>query len=173
MLCQKCHKNLATVRYAEVVDGKVADINLCSECLSQHEDRSASGFELSGSIPAAKSGQRPQLLRPRPKAPRTCKSCRTKLSMVLDSGRIGCAHCYEHFSADIEPMLVALHGSVQHKGKTSRVGDVRARLRSGLQIKRSLLRSALETENYEEAASLRDDIRQLESVLGASLSPEE
>jgi len=172
MLCQKCHKNLATVRYAEVVDGKVADIHLCPDCLSRQQDRSASGFELSGSIPAAKSSPRPQLLRPRPRAPRTCKSCMTKLLTVLDSGKVGCAHCYAHFSADIEPMLVALHGSAQHKGKTSRVGDVRARLRSDLQTKRSLLRSALETENYEEAASLRDGIRQLETVLGASLPPE-
>ena len=173
MLCQKCHKNLATVRYAEVVDGRVTDIHLCAECLSRQQDSSASGFELSGPVPAAKTGSRPQLLRPRPRIPRTCKSCGAKLLMVLESGKVGCTKCYEHFSADVEPMLVALHGSAQHKGKTSKMGDVRTRLCSDLQTKRALLRSALETERYEEAAALRDGIRKLETALGASFPVED
>jgi protein arginine kinase activator len=90
---------------------------------------------------------------------------------VLDSGRVGCTECYTAFAAEIEPMLNALHGSTTHRGKVSRVGDVRTRLRADLQTKRALLRSALETENYEEAAALRDDIRQLEMRLPSSATP--
>ncbi len=173
MLCARCHKNLATVRYAEVVDGKVTDIHLCAECLSVQQDASASGFELSGPVPAAKAGSRSHVLRPRPRISRTCKSCGAKLLMVLESGKMGCTNCYEHFSADVEPMLAALHGSTQHVGKASKMGDVRTRMRSDLQTKRALLRSALEMERYEEAAALRDGIRELETVLGASFPMED
>jgi protein arginine kinase activator len=108
--------------------------------------------------------------RARLKAPRTCRSCGSQLAKVLDSGKVGCSQCYKIFHEEIDPMLAALHGGTQHRGKTSRVRDVRAKLRTDLQTKRSLLRSALETENYEEAAALRDDIKQLEMVLGASLT---
>ena len=173
MLCQKCHKNLASARYAEVVDGRVTDIHLCPECLSRQQDAATSGFELSGPVPAARATGRPQILRPRPKIPRTCKTCGARLLLVLESGKVGCAQCYDYFLADIEPMLTALHGATQHLGKTSKMGDMRTRLRADLQTKRALLRSALEMEQYEEAATLRDGIRELETVLGASLSAEE
>jgi protein arginine kinase activator len=172
MLCAKCHKNLATVRYAEVVDGRVTDIHLCAECLARQQDAVASGFALSGPVPAAKSGPPPVSPRPRAKVSRSCVSCGAKLSMVLENGKVGCSQCYTQFSADIEPMLAALHGNTQHVGKTSKMGDVRTRLCSDLQTKRSLLRSALEMERYEEAAALRDGIRELETVLGASFPAE-
>lgn len=174
MLCQKCHKNLATVRYAEVVDGKVRDLHLCPDCLTKQQETAGPGFELAGPAPASKPTARPRPERPRLKSPRTCKSCGAHLIKVLDSGRVGCGECYRVFSEDIEPMLAALHGNTTHRGKSMHVadaasGDVRARVRSDLQTKRSLLRSALETENYEDAAALRDDIRQLELVIGASM----
>jgi len=168
MLCQKCRKNLATVRYAEVVDGKVTDMHLCPECLAKQRENEGTGFELSGPVPAAKPTPRPRGERPRFKGPRVCKACGTQLVRVLDSGRVGCTQCYTAFAAEIEPMLNALHGIATHRGKVSRVGDVRTRLRADLQTKRALLRSALETENYEAAAALRDDIRQLETLLPSS-----
>lgn len=176
MLCQKCHKNLATVRYAEVVNGKVTDLHLCPECLSRQQETAASGFELGGPVPSA-SGistgvvqRRLRTERARLKAPRTCRSCGSQLAKVLDSGKVGCTQCYKIFHEEVDPMLAALHGGTQHRGKASRVRDVRVRLRTDLQTKRALLRSALETENYEEAAALRDDIKQLEMVLGAALT---
>ena len=51
MLCQKCHKNLASVRYAEVVDGKVNNLQLCQDCLSRQQDEVEIGFELSDPSP--------------------------------------------------------------------------------------------------------------------------
>jgi protein arginine kinase activator len=174
MLCQKCRKNLATARYAEVVDGKVTDLHLCAECLSKQQEAAGPGFQLSGPVAAAKTGASGgHSERPRTRVRRVCKSCGTQLAKVLDTGKVGCGKCYEAFAEEIEPMVSALHGSTEHQGKTPRVDDARARLRTDLQTKRTLLRSALETENYEDAAGLRDDIRQLELVLGATLPAQE
>ncbi len=170
MLCQKCHRNLATIRYAEVVDGKVADLHLCPECLSQYRQDTATGFEISGEGPAlhkAKSAG----TRQDPSAPeQACPECGTDVGTVLESGMVGCAKCYEHFGKQVESLLEGIHWALRHKGKTAHVNDARMRLRNDLQTKRLLLRSVLQAENYEEAARLRDEIRILEDGLYVSES---
>ncbi|MBI4557207.1 MAG: hypothetical protein HY706_06450 [Candidatus Hydrogenedentes bacterium] len=174
MLCQKCHKNLATVRYAEVVEGKVADLHLCSECLAKHQNSPATGFELSGAapsplkrVPGAAEGA--EVL----SAQRTCRACGADLREVMKTGKVGCTVCYESFADVLEPLLRGIHTALRHRGKTPRVDDIREQARSELQAKRALLRSALRAEHYEEAAHLRDAIRELENRLGAALAKQE
>ena len=169
MLCQKCHKNSATVRYAEVVDGKVADLHLCADCLNKHQDQADKGFELSGPPSPMGSGVSRIVLETDVQAEfQTCAVCETSLAAVLKSGKVGCVDCFESFGSQMTAVLEGLHGSTVHRGKRPRVDDARERVRADLQTKRSLLRSALDAENYEEAATLRDDIRTLESGLRAS-----
>ena len=164
MICQKCHKNLATARYAEVVDGKVTDLHLCVDCMKRYQDNVVTGFELTG--PVSKGGA-PQSAPETPAAVvRVCRQCGTALRDVLRNGRVGCAQCYEVFSEQLDPILRGLHTSIRRRGKTQNVSDQRERLRSDLQAKRALLRSALKLENYEEAALLRDGVRALEEELG-------
>ena len=172
MLCQKCHKALATVRYAEVVDGQVTDQHLCAQCLALHQKSAGGGFELPGPSPTVRKPAPPT---PKPareslRTQRACSSCGALLSRILESGRVGCSNCYRTFGDQIESILEGLQRSLQHKGKVSHVEDNRARLRTDIQNKRSLLRSVLKAEQYEEAARLRDEIRSLESGLSMSES---
>jgi len=167
MLCQKCHKNLSTVRYAEVVDGQVTDRHLCAECLSSHQETAGVGFELSGPVPTGPRAAPAAVVQEAVRTQRACSTCGTLLSEIFDAHRVGCARCYESFGGQIESILEGLHRALGHKGKAFRVDDTRARVRSDLETKRALLRSVLEAENYEEAASLRDEIRYLEEGLYA------
>ena len=167
MLCQKCHKNLATVRYAEVVNGKVTDLHLCQDCLNKQRD-GAAGFELGGPASSGRVSGVSRVGRGPFPGPRKCSSCGVQLVKILDSGRVGCGACYVTFSQELEPLLAGLHGSTIHQGKSPRVDDARARLREELQHKRVVLRSAVQSESFEEAASLRDEIRELELALGVS-----
>lgn len=169
MLCQKCHKNLATVRYAEVVDGQVTEQHLCEECVSRQQSEAA-GFELSGPPPLVRKVPAERVAREAMRTQRACPSCGMLLSHIVESGRVGCGRCYEHFGGQVESMLEALQRSLQHRGKVTHLDDARARLRGDLQSKRSLLRSMLRAENYEEAARLRDEIRGLEAGLYMSES---
>lgn len=166
MLCQKCHKNLATVRYAEVVNGKVTDLHLCAECLAKHQENATAGFELTGSIASRAGGgtRAEKTTRQR----RACKSCGTQLVSITDTGRVGCAGCYSMFAEDIEPVIAGIHGNVHHLGKNPTVTDSRANLRATLQTKRALLRAAVRNEQYEDAAALRDSIQSIEKELGLS-----
>ena len=170
MLCQNCHKNLATVRYAEVVDGKVTDRHLCPRCIAKQREGSATGFELSGPAPSLKIIPGIQFIRDRTAFQRSCSCCTTKFLDVCKTGTLGCPVCYEAFSQELESLLKGLHGTPFHRGKVPRVDDKRARIRAELQTKRALLRSSLRMENYEDAAHLRDEIKALESGLSISKS---
>ena len=168
MLCQKCHKNLATTRYAEVVDGKVTDVHLCAQCLAKQQQATGTGFRLSGPAPHLHKPPAERVAGEALRTQRTCTTCGTLLSDVLEQVRGGCTACYEVFGSEIESMLEGLHTAVRHKGRVPHLDDTRARLRAELQSKRALLRSVLRAEKYEEAALLRDEIRGLESGLQVS-----
>jgi len=167
MLCQRCHKNTATVRYAEVVNGKVTDLHLCSDCLALHQEGTSSGFELSGPVGASRvAAARSEAARVR--APRVCRSCGTHLSASIEAGTMGCSECYAAFADALEPILLELHGGLGHVGKNPQIDDSRVVLRTDLQTKRSMLRNAVRDEHFEQAAQLRDEIRQIESRLGVA-----
>ena len=166
MLCQKCHKNLASVRYAEVVDGRVNDLHLCHDCLKSQQDGAKTGFDLSEPPPFIPPGRAAK-----PSAPaaiEVCPSCETELQTILKSGRVGCARCYDKVSAELESLLEGIHDGLTHHGKTPRMDGDRAIARAELQTRRGLLKTALDMEDYEAAAGLRDAIRQLESGLNST-----
>jgi protein arginine kinase activator len=167
MLCERCHKNLSTLRYTEVVNGKAFVRNICNGCLDDLQDSAATGFEVSGSAPAAKNHEAYDIELESLTLHEACTSCAMPLSDVLKIGRLGCPQCYVQFGARIEPLLSDKHPALRHRGKAPHVDDARTRLRSELQAKRALLRSALKTESYEEAAQLRDAIRSLETSVGS------
>lgn len=170
MLCQKCHKNLASVRYAEVVDGEVTEQQLCSDCMAVYEHDATAGFELAAAAPTMRRPSAERVVRDVVRSERKCVGCGRLLNAILEEGRVGCPACYTHFAEALSVPLAERHRSLRHKGKVVQHDDTRAQLRAGLQNKRNLLRSVLRAEDYEEAARLRDEIRNLEQGLMLSES---
>ncbi|HOE65172.1 MAG TPA: UvrB/UvrC motif-containing protein [Candidatus Hydrogenedentes bacterium] len=167
MLCERCRKNAATARYSEVVHGKVSVRNICKSCLDALQEDPSTGFEIAGA-PAAKRTKTDR----EPSEPtlphRSCPACGLSLRMAIKAGRMGCGACYRNFGDAVDSQLRGLHVSLRHRGKTPRVDDIRDRARADLHGKRALLRTALKLEDYEKAAALRDDIKALETGLGAT-----
>ena len=94
-----------------------------------------------------------------------CASCGSTLRDFRDSGRLGCDQCYATFDAHLRDLLRRLHGSSQHVGERyDAPGDLEgaADPRSRLLELKAQLRRAVEGENFELAAELRDRIRVLE-----------
>ena len=168
MLCQKCQTNLASVRYAEVVDGQVNEQQLCPGCVAALEKGAPSGFVLAGAAGPGRKSARVRAAGEQETDQVACGICGIPLSALLAHGRAGCPGCFASFPDQIAPIIERTHRFSIHKGKAARAETVRARLRSDLQAKRALLRSVLKAENYEEAARLRDEIKQLESGLALS-----
>ena len=91
---------------------------------------------------------------------------------ISQSGKIGCAECYKTFRSQLVPMIQRIHGTTQHKGKVP--GGSALRLTGGqsammpvqespLEEKKRLLKQAVEQQDYETAAVLRDEIKEMES----------
>ena len=94
----------------------------------------------------------------------TCPSGGLNLSDFKKPGRLGCARCYSVFDTSLRGLLRKLHGGTQHTGKvylppnpseTNRTARV-------VSLRRSLAH-AVENEDFERAAALRDEIRRLEA----------
>tara|TARA_R110001592_G_scaffold54844_8_gene168104 strand:+ start:1137 stop:1658 length:522 start_codon:yes stop_codon:yes gene_type:complete len=170
MLCQKCHKRSGTIRYAEVVDGRVTDQFWCTECLAQQRSGDV-GFEISEISPTRPNRDAIHSVVSRVvQSQQTCPACDTPLQRIVESNRVGCTTCYETFEKPLSELVNRLQNNTIHTGKAAHLTDARTQLRSDLRSKRSLLRSVLKAENYEEAAMLRDEIRSLESGLYISES---
>ncbi len=93
-----------------------------------------------------------------------CAFCGLTLAEFRKTGRLGCSHCYVSFETHLRGLLRRLHGGTQHVGKVYLPGDPaladRQERLAGLRRK---LDKAVQGEDFERAAQLRDQIRALET----------
>lgn len=98
---------------------------------------------------------------PAPSEP--CPYCGTTIEDFRKTGRLGCPQCYPHYEAQLRPLLRRLHGSTQHVGKLYVGSDSEEEDRhTRLSALRRKLDRAVETEDFEKAAELRDRIEEME-----------
>ncbi len=169
MICKRCMKNVATVKFTEVVDGNTMQHHLCRPCYEEYQ-RDAKGFSVE--VPKPRQGTpRRRSLRARAEDASRCDACGTSLSRICETAEVGCASCYGTYGKEVESLLEALHRGLAHRGKSFACDDARARLAMELQTKRLLLRSVLKAEKYEEAARLRDEIAALEDAARNAETP--
>jgi protein arginine kinase activator len=180
MICESCHQNLATVHLTEIVQKYKKETHLCEECAKSKGVPYKSQFSvkefvggvgkkdaeppvvgLPGALPGASAPVAAQSATLEFAEP--CPSCGITFAEFRSSGRLGCPTDYDHFKRGLVPLLEKIHGAVQHTGRIpARVGAriERQRLIGALQRD---LSQAVEREEYERAAELRDKIRGLEN----------
>jgi protein arginine kinase activator len=163
MLCDNCKERDAVINLTQVEHDAKVTLHLCEPCAQ------AKGVEtgvavlkspLGGFITAMGKGA-PTLL-PTPQDGLRCPSCGATLKDFRESGRLGCAECYEAFAGHLRDLLRRLHGSSQHVGERYEAPGERADPRHALLDLKEQLRRAVDNENFELAAELRDRIRVLE-----------
>ena len=154
--CQYCGAD-ATVHLTDIVNKKKRESHLCEACARKHN-----------LIPAAPGPQLNlnaliQLIMGTPgggpdPASLICPACGLQYAQFRADGRLGCPHDYDVFAEALTPLLEKVHRGVRHAGKVPRAvrRDRRAAELDGL---RAELRAAVEAEDYEEAARIRDRIR--------------
>jgi protein arginine kinase activator len=163
MLCEKCKKNKATVRYTEVVDNKVIKMNLCEECAKKKGVTVQAPFTISNLL----AGLAELGLRPEVDVRKKCPGCGLSYDGFQRTGRLGCARCYEVFEGNLRPLLETIHRSAMHVGKTPVKARAQKKDVEKLEDLENRLRNAVAQEEYEEAARLRDEIQALKKIFGA------
>jgi protein arginine kinase activator len=159
MKCQRCPKQ-ATLHITEVLgDDRFEELHLCEECAKkylyepQHAKGSKAGPLDSGDAAEelASAGTR-------------CPACGLTFLEFRNHGRFGCPHDYDAFKTDLLPLMESVHGDTRHTGKTPHRAPRAQTAQTELAALRRELQTLVNEENYEEAARLRDKIKQLEDA---------
>lgn len=157
MKCQSCDQS-ATVHLTEIVNGKKKEKHFCQECAEKQELLKQQELNLTAILQSVigqhVGGQADELSR------LTCPSCGIKYMEFKAAGRCGCPNDYQVFREPLLPLLERIHRGVRHVGKVPPHALQHAALQTELRDLRQQLRIAVEQEAYEEAARLRDLIRQ-------------
>ena len=161
MKCQSCELP-ATVHLTEIVGGKKKELHLCQACAEKREILKHQEMNLSAILHAV-IGQHVGPLTDE-LARLTCPACGIKYMEFKAEGRLGCQHDYTVFRVALLPLLERIHRGVRHQGKVPPNATKHATAQGELRQLRQRLRVAVETEAYEEAARLRDTIKQKEAA---------
>jgi protein arginine kinase activator len=157
MKCNKCSK-AATMHITEVIaDEQFEEHHLCEECAQKYLYEPPKKGALKADVAAGDEGEEFGALNQK-----ECPICGIKFVEFRNSGRLGCPHDYQEFREELLPLLENIHGETRHAGKTPRRLPQTKQAQGELIQLRKRLHQAVTREAYEEAAQLRDQIRQLE-----------
>jgi protein arginine kinase activator len=165
MKCEKCQNQTATVHLTEIKSGRRNETHLCEDCarsMNLPHQQPISISDLIGTL--LESGQK----KVDPKGEAACPECGIRFSEFKAGGRLGCAHDYEFFKDQLEPLLKKVHGAVRYTGKVPKGADVEPAMQEELKQLKKRLQKVIAVEEYEEAARIRDRIVELENLVGSS-----
>jgi protein arginine kinase activator len=159
MKCDKCH-NAATLHITDVLGEDQFEVHhLCEQCANKvlyEPQPKPSGSKGALAEQGGESDETSFLNQ------HECPLCGIKFMEFRNSGRLGCPNDYQEFREELTPLLESIHGETRHCGKTPRRLPHNKQTQSELIQLRNRLKQAITKEDYEEAARLRDRIRQLE-----------
>jgi len=161
MKCQSC-SNQATVHLTDIVNGKKKETHLCQRCAEDQQLIQKEELNLPGILQALIGHHAGPMTDELSKL--ACPACGIRYMEFRNQGRLGCPHDYTVFRTGLAPLLQRIHRAGRHMGKVPRhrPGDPN-RLAELVELRRRL-QDAVAAEAYEEAARLRDLLREKEAA---------
>ena len=154
--CESC-KEPCTIHLTQIVNGVMSKVDLCAKCPNAKNVDDPTGFALAeqllgSSLPQTQAPTTNEL---------TCPACGFMQSEFKKLGRLGCPVCYDVFEHELGPVLRAMHRGLVHKGKVPQnYLNAKRRLAKIQELEASLAEAVL-AERFEEAAVIRDKIKNL------------
>jgi protein arginine kinase activator len=164
MLCDVCKCNDATVFLTQILEGKMHKVNLCEACSKEKGVQDPTSFALADLLLGIGAAEEIEKGAPT----QTCPVCGFSQADFKKTGRLGCSECYVTFVEGLTSLLKAMHKGTEHVGKLPERAQRAVALNHRMRTLTENLQKAVANENYETAASLRDQIKQLESELSNS-----
>lgn len=184
MLCENCGKREANVRYSENINGVKKEMHLCEECsrklgITDRMDFRMPALDLSNFFGSfLEDFSTPDFMPLLSEVKQIkCNSCGSTFEDIINTGRYGCANCYDVFEDRMDPILKKLQGANRHNGRLGKVSNNNVKLDNNEQkednkkenkVKNKLeklqedLKKAIKEERYEDAAKIRDEIKKEE-----------
>ncbi|MCK9431024.1 MAG: UvrB/UvrC motif-containing protein [Candidatus Omnitrophica bacterium] len=164
MLCDVCKKNPATVHLTEIIDDQMNELHLCEDCARNKSAAMEQQFGLSDLLAGMADFEKPN--KDEENIAAKCSNCNLTYADFKKIGRLGCGDCYNAFRKYLAPLLKRIHGSNQHVGKSPfKEKTVAKPDRKGLDLGnlKAEMQRAIQREDFEEAARLRDQVRAIEA----------
>ena len=155
----KCHHcdNQATVHLTQILNGQMHKMDLCESCaqakgVTNPENLSISNLMDKVDMDTDNSG-----------TAMVCESCGTTHQEFKKGGRLGCEACYHVFRPVLDPLLDGMHAGTKHLGKIPSGSASRVKFERSVDTLKTELKDAVEKEDYEKAALVRDKLKELKS----------
>jgi len=166
MLCCICKEKNATVHLTQIAGEKMQKVDLCEECAKAKGVNDQAGFSLADLLLGLGASQ--ELEQSVGGTEVKCPQCGFTHADFKKSGRLGCPECYVTFSEGLGGLLKSMHKGTRHVGKVPECLRTKRDIAEQLATLQKKLNKAIESESFEQAAQLRDEIKQLNSRLAAA-----
>lgn len=171
LICQECKKRPATLHFAKIINGEKTEVHLCEYCAHDKGEMimfpGSTNFSIHNLLSGLLNFEMPiadaqhnafsnqEVLQ--------CDRCHMTYQQFAKVGRFGCSHCYKAFQEQLTPLLKRLHsGNHAHAGKIpKRIGGT-IHLHKQLSQLKQKLHEHIVKEEFEKAAEIRDEIREIE-----------
>lgn len=176
MICENCQERPATVTITQVVNGQKSENHYCEVCASKfhpfnfemHKNEQIPIHQLVSNwfgLPIWQSGTEEKQQKSTTQQG-TCPGCGATFRKILKDGKLGCPECYETFSDQLPTVLAKIQAGTKHIGRTpGKERNTNELLKKQLNSMREQLQLAIQEERFEDAAKLRDEIKELESKI--------
>lgn len=161
MTCNICGANEATIHLTEIVNNQMIEIHLCENCAQEKGTDFKTHFNF-GDLLAGLSDFEKAEATGKPEAVLRCSECGLSFEEFTKSGRLGCSHCYVSLSKLLLPLVKRVQRSIHHVGKKPSKISMDVRSAHDLRLLQERLRKCIQSEEFEEAAQLRDEIKQVQ-----------
>ncbi|MHB1128240.1 MAG: UvrB/UvrC motif-containing protein [Bacillota bacterium] len=170
MFCDECKEKPATVHITKIINNQKMELNLCENCAKAYQPPWGFGIQpfsihkfLAGLMDMDTTGEE-TVEYPAKDQPR-CEQCGLTYTQFGQTGRLGCNKCYDYFQDRLQPLLRRIHGTSRHTGKVPQRSGALLRVRKDLEKLRINLKQLIAGEEFEKAAKVRDQIREIEKRL--------
>ena len=174
MLCQKCHKKAASVFISSIINGAETKIYLCNDCAKDYplfdfdmeEPFSIKDIMDKFNVEELKTDSNQLLDIDLSKKVQEieCPNCSSTYNEYRETGKLGCSKCYETFKDKLKPILKNIYGYTEYIGKAPKINGNHIYINNELKSLKEDLNRAVEKEEYEVAADIRDKIKELEQI---------
>lgn len=168
MKCMECHERPATLHLTQIINGQKNEHHVCEQCAQKkgYHSSNEEGYSLhdliTGLFGSVQIGlQQEQLMEQEDLV--ECHQCQMSFNEFRRIGRFGCAGCYDTFKYLLDPIFRRVHsGSLEHHGKIPKRQGGKLHVQKELAAYRLELSRLIEQEEFEQAAVIRDKIKQIE-----------
>ena len=163
MQCSICKEKPATVHLTQITGDKMQKVDLCEECAKTKGVNDPTGFSLADLLLGLGASQ--EIEQAAGGAELKCARCGFTQADFKKAGRLGCSECYKTFAEPLEGLLKTMHKGTRHVGKVPESLRQNRDLSDRVKVLEKRLGKAIEDEDFEQAAQLRDEIKHAKARL--------